>query len=431
MIAGINAPLVYLADVIVVLMLGSTLVQLSRLFPSAGGYFTYVSRTLGARAGFLTSWTYALYSALLPGVLFAYMGRMIEAALAQHGIHLSWEIIFALESATVAVVIYRGIEFSGRSLVLVGLAEIAIVVAFSLWGFVRPHDGHISLAPFNPNSISRSGFALAAVFGIFSYTGWESCAPLAEESREPARNIPIATIVSISFTCVLITICSWGILLSWGMGTVSAAATSTEMPPIIIARHIWGPLWWLVLLAIANSVLGAGIAFSIVSTRMWFAMARVGALPKSLGLIHARHQTPSNATWLQVALFFVSGFGGAAWVGIDNIYLVGGLVVVFSAILIYVAANIGLVLYMIRGRGGRFIWLTHLVFPVASSAMLLILFYKSLIPLPSIPILYAPIIVSTWIGLGILLLVVLRLWGQERWLLWAALAVGTGSEPPV
>src|SRR5690242_102322 len=47
--AGAHSPLAYLIGFIIVLALGSCLVQLARLFPSAGGYFTYVSRTLHPR----------------------------------------------------------------------------------------------------------------------------------------------------------------------------------------------------------------------------------------------------------------------------------------------------------------------------------------------------------------------------------------------
>ena len=43
-------------DNLVVLMLGSTLAQLSKHMPSAGGYYTYVSRAIHPRAGFLVSW---------------------------------------------------------------------------------------------------------------------------------------------------------------------------------------------------------------------------------------------------------------------------------------------------------------------------------------------------------------------------------------
>src|ERR1700680_2804428 len=52
--AGAHAPLAYLLGFLVVLALGMCLVQLARRFPSAGGYFTYVSRPVGGPAGFLT-----------------------------------------------------------------------------------------------------------------------------------------------------------------------------------------------------------------------------------------------------------------------------------------------------------------------------------------------------------------------------------------
>jgi amino acid transporter len=58
--AGGQAPLAYLIGLIVVLPLGLCLVQLARKFPSAGGYFTYVSATLGPRLGFLTGWMFVL-----------------------------------------------------------------------------------------------------------------------------------------------------------------------------------------------------------------------------------------------------------------------------------------------------------------------------------------------------------------------------------
>ena len=58
--SGAHAPLAYFLGFLVVLALGMCLVQLAKRFPSAGGYFTYVSRTVGPRAGFLTGWMFVL-----------------------------------------------------------------------------------------------------------------------------------------------------------------------------------------------------------------------------------------------------------------------------------------------------------------------------------------------------------------------------------
>src|SRR2546423_10086265 len=80
-LAGITAPLAYLIGVVVVLMLGNTLVQFSKHLPSAGGYYTYVSRALSPRAGFLTSWMYVLYSPLSGGPIYGFFGFILAGEL--------------------------------------------------------------------------------------------------------------------------------------------------------------------------------------------------------------------------------------------------------------------------------------------------------------------------------------------------------------
>src|SRR5260221_6388476 len=76
--AGAQAPLAYLIGFIIVLPLGLCLVQLAKKFPSAGGYFTYVSGTLGPRAGVLTGWMFVLYSPIVAGPLLAFLGQIFE-----------------------------------------------------------------------------------------------------------------------------------------------------------------------------------------------------------------------------------------------------------------------------------------------------------------------------------------------------------------
>src|SRR6195256_3392940 len=79
--SGAHAPLAYLLGFLVVLALGMCLVQLAKGFPSAGGYFTYVSRTVGARAGFLTGWMFVPYSPIVPGPILAHFGFIPEGDL--------------------------------------------------------------------------------------------------------------------------------------------------------------------------------------------------------------------------------------------------------------------------------------------------------------------------------------------------------------
>lgn len=194
------------------------------------------------------------------------------------------------------------------------------------------------------------------------------------------------------------------------------------MPVITLAHRIWGPFWWLLLVAIANSIIGAAIGMSIVSSRMWFAMGRVGALPACFATVHPKYLTPLVATWLQIALFFVVGLGGAAWFGIDNLYLVGSLIQVFAAIIIYIAANVGLTYYMWTRHRADFRWTYHGFYPAVSTIVLLIVCYYSIVPLPAPPILWAPLIVGVWIALGLLVIGTMHFMGKKEWPQRAAVA---------
>src|SRR5438874_3468870 len=164
-LAGITAPLAYLIGVLVVLMLGNTLVQLSKHLPSAGGYYTYVSRALHARAGFITSWMYVLYSPLSGGPIYGFFGFILAGELKAHydiNVPWLWWVCILVGAPIVAFLQYRGIRISVRTVVILGAAEILIVLALAITGFANPGPGGVSLGVFNfNNKIALSGFALA------------------------------------------------------------------------------------------------------------------------------------------------------------------------------------------------------------------------------------------------------------------------------
>ena len=68
-LAGAHAVFAYTIGVLVVVGLGVCLAILAGRFPSAGGYFTYISRTVHPRVGFLSGWTFIFYSPIVTGPL--------------------------------------------------------------------------------------------------------------------------------------------------------------------------------------------------------------------------------------------------------------------------------------------------------------------------------------------------------------------------
>src|SRR5436190_1881937 len=120
-LAGITAPLAYFIGFLIVLMLGSTLAQLAKHMPSAGGYYTYISRAIHPRAGFLTSWMYILYSPLVGGPLSGFFGFIVAGELkANWNIDAPWlwwvsVLVFAPLTAFLQ---WEGIKLSTRFMLI-------------------------------------------------------------------------------------------------------------------------------------------------------------------------------------------------------------------------------------------------------------------------------------------------------------------------
>jgi amino acid transporter len=401
--AGRTAPLAYLIAVLIVLMLGLVLTQLAKEMPSAGGYYTYVTRTLGAQAGFLTAWLFFLYSPLTPAFSLAMMGWVLESALrAEYGILFPWWLFLLLGAAFTFWATYRRIEVSAAALMVLGLLEMGIVVLLALWGLMVPGPGGVGFDSFNPaHAPSGHGLYLGIIFSLFAMTGWEGVVPLAEESRNPRVLVPRAIVGTILIMGAYLVFTSWGILIGWGRADLEALVASKELPPFVLARRFWGPLWIVLLFALLNSMLAVAVACSLVSTRMWYAMARSGALPVLLGAVHLRHRTPVNAVAFQTLVTLAGGLGLGFWLGPDQAFYVMGTVLTLALALIYSAGNLGV--FLLYRRGGRtFRPIAHGLLPLFSTLAVLWVAYMSVVPLPSGPVAYAPAIAGAWLVCGIL-----------------------------
>ena len=399
--AGAAVPLALVLSFGIALMLALSAAELAKRFPSAGGYYAYTSRTLGPRAGFLTAWMYALYSPILPGFMLAYLGSVLDASLrAEYGVHVPWWIWLAGGACLTAVVAYRGIQLSVGT--LLGLLEVAIVVALAVSGLLDPGPGGVTAQPFRPSTApSLHGLYLAVVFSIGSYSGWEAAAPLAEESRAARRAVPLAMVVSLVGMGVFMVFCSWGILVGWGSKNLFGFLLSREFPTFVLARRVWGGAWVLVLFALLNSALGVAVACNNVATRMWYSMAREGVLPRGLAALHPRHRTPTRAIALQLAVVLALGLGLGAWLGPFQAFVLLGLVFSLALVFVYGAGNLGVVRYFTGEARRELNPVLHLVFPVASTLALAWAAWKSVHPLPPSPTRYAPVVVALWLALGL------------------------------
>jgi len=411
-LAGLAAPLVFFFALLIILTMGLSITQLARYLPSAGGFYTYVSRTVSPAAGFLTAWMFFVYDTIAGPITLAYAGFVVQGALkSEYNITFPWWLTVLILTTALTVITYRGIEVSARAVIILGLSEIAIMVALGITGLFQPGSGGVNVHGFNPVNI-KGGFWLAVVFTISTFTGFESVAPLAEETRDPRRTLPIAIIGSILLMGVYYLFTPWAMMVGWGTNHVVGLANSVENPVLALGKHLWGIGWIVVLVALVNSCFAVSIAAQNAVTRVYFAMGRTGALPRALAKVHPRYKTPTNALLVQTILNFAIALIFGFWIGPDGEFYAGGLAITFGLIFVYSAANLGVFLYYRRVRRAEFNPFLHALFPLISTAALLFVGYESVNPLPSAPNGYVPFIVAAWLIIGIVLVLVL---GRTGW----------------
>jgi amino acid transporter len=409
-LAGIASPLAYGIAFLIVLMLGVCLAQLALHLPSAGGYYTYVCRSLNPRAGFLAAWMFFLYDPLTAAVNLAYLGFLLQTTLRIEGhVNCPWYVVYVVFALLITLLIYRGIEISAAFVMWMTITEVAIIIVLGIASLLHPGDGRLHLQDFvSLHQFKTKGLYLAIVFSIFTFTGFEAIAPLAEETTDPRRTIPRAILAAITLMGAFFVFTTVAIITGWGNNHIDSFAHSTENPVILLAKRLWGAAWIFVMIAVVNSILGAAISGTNAAVRVFYAMGRARSLPAALETIHPRFRTPVNAIVLQTIITLTIGIAIGFWIGPDQEYYFLGITMTLVLIFIYSAGNIGVFFLYRRERPAEFSPVLHFVFPLLSTFSLVWVAYKSIVPLPDAPMRYAPILVGTWLLGGILVLLTVR-----------------------
>ena len=144
------------------------------------------------------------------------------------------------------------------------------------------------------------------------------------------------------------------------------------------------------LLALVNSTLAVCIASNLVGTRMWYSMGKSGALPKWFAQINPKYKTPWNATHVQFGIIVGSAVILTWWWGKDNIWFVDGGMITFALGAIYMLGSLAVLKYFWTEKRDEFNPILHGLFPLVSICAILILWYKSLNPLPAAPVQVGP-----------------------------------------
>jgi len=418
--AGLVTPWAYLFGGILLGLQALSAAQLAKVFPSAGGWYTWIARAFHPRAGFFAG---VLFSIWLPPVATLTMAFLAKTVLepsikAEYGVDVPWWIWVVAGVALVIFFAYQGISISEKALIITGLIEIVIMVALAFTGLASPGPGGFSFGPLNPGNFGLAGnLFLGVVFSIFAFSGWESTGPLAEESKNPKRNVPIGLVGSVVILTIYFVFVTWGYLVGIGVSKVGSIPTASAFPVATLAQRVWGGAWVLLLFALLNSAIALSIACFNGGTRTWYAMGRSGVLPKMVGKVNPTRKTPVNAISLQVGVQVLAFACVLIW-GAEDVFFSWANAITIGLVLMYVLCNIGVVRYYLTEGRAQFNPLLHIVVPAVASAAGVVVVWKSYFsPFTSTgPVFWGLMTFIVVLVLTVVILIYLRVTGREDWM---------------
>ena len=219
-------------------------------------------------------------------------------------------------------------------------------------------------------------FLLAVVLTVQGLTGWEASAPLAEETKDPKRNVPLSVMLSIVIIGTFLVIVFWGVITGFG-NDADAVVNSPVLPALALAHRVWGDAWFIILFAFLNSV--AAVCDRLRQRRDAHVVqhGQERLVPEGPRQAAPDHKTPTNAILVQMVLNIVAGlFVGAVWgsgcrVLLRHRHRAGpgrdGRV--------HPGEHRRLPV-LLAGAASEFNWILHFVFPVISSVVLLYACYR-------------------------------------------------------
>jgi basic amino acid/polyamine antiporter, APA family len=280
--------------------------ELAALRPRAGGEYVYLRSAYGRLAAFLTGWTSFIAGftgaiAASAVVLCLYVGRFIPAAndptplfvVPLPFLPLTFSRRAGMALCTIAVLTWihvRGVG-PGRLITnVLAILKVSALLIFIALGFSIGAGSTANLTQ-SAGPVSGSGWLLALIPVMFTYSGWNAAAYVAEEIRDPGRNVPKA--LAIGTLAVIAIYVLLNVLFLYVLPVDQLAAVKGSVMDVI-ADRLLGPRAGDIMAVVSIVGLTASIsAMVFAGPRVYYAMARDGAFFKSAARVHPRFHTPA------------------------------------------------------------------------------------------------------------------------------------------
>jgi amino acid transporter len=381
--------------------------RMAALYPNAGSAYTYVSRGINPAFGFIAGWTMVLCYLIIPIINTVY-GVLSFQRLFPGSSYFAVSVIFI---AVITLLNIMGVRSSMNANKIMLYIMLIIIGAFLVMA-IRYITGRLGLhgltdisAIYNRPSFNVSAIASGTALVALTYVGFDGITTLAEDAKNPSKNILLAVLIVCLFTGLFSAIQMYLAQLTastmWLTGGLSDTLPFYERIPaenietafMTVCNQVGGPLLFNAMtITMFVACLGSGMAGQLGAARLLYGMGKDNVLPKRVfGHLGAKHNSPVYNLYI-IAVLSIAGV-------LALNYQKTAELINFAALIAFMGVNLSAIgQFWVRSSKGNRNILTDLIIPL--SGFLFCLWIWLSLPGP------AKIIGGIWLIAGLLYLLI-------------------------
>ncbi|QHI71286.1 APC family permease [Aminipila terrae] len=265
--------------------------ELSAAMPQSGGQYVYLREAYGEKIAFLNGWTQFLV--VQPGCIasvaaaFSIYAGYFFPTFGDMGLRL----IAVAVIIVLTIINYLGVKEGSLINNIFTVAKVAaILILIGAGLFISPELASGNFQNFfTLNGVNLSTFGLAMIAVLWGYQGWDYTTFIAEEVKNPKKNVPLALSIGMIILIVIYIITNLAYLNVLTLGEMASAT----LPAADVALKVIGPTGGaLISIAIMVSCFGSNNANILAAPRIYYAMAKDGLFFKKCAEVHPKFKTP-------------------------------------------------------------------------------------------------------------------------------------------
>ena len=318
---GSHAPAGYIVATVVLGLFAIGYATMAKHITATGAFYGYIShglgRVVGMAAGLLITLAYVVFEASLIGIFSFFTQNLVSSLF---GITIPWILPALLMLALNAILTYFDVNLTAKVLGVFLVTEIVMLALGAVAVLVRgggPQGFAIAetlnpVGAFTPAAVAGASAGLGLFFAFWSWVGFESTAMYGEESKDPKRIIPRATMIAVLGGGLFYVFVSWMAIAGTGpqraVELAQDADTASEIffGPVRSTYGEWAITLFNILLVTGS--FACGMAFHNCASRYLYALGREGLsrnLQRTLGATHRTHGSPYVASFVQSGISLV------------------------------------------------------------------------------------------------------------------------------